>query len=113
MQTDQIFCLPVPEKAKRQHNFVAIPYNAHGLIPIAPGGPEPIIWTAFEPGPKDTDAPNEPQHTANLLQTQLATFEKSVVFPDEDEFASAIVQSHRKDEVAFHVKAHRGSKDGS
>jgi hypothetical protein len=109
---DQIFCLPVPEKTKRQHNFVAIPYNAHGLVPIAPGAPEPIIWTAFEPGPKDTEAPREPQHTADLLQKQLKPFGKSVVFPDEDEFASAIVQSHRKGEVAFHVKAHRGSKDG-
>jgi hypothetical protein len=102
----------VPEKAKRQHNFVAIPKNAHGLTPIAPGAPEPVIWTAFEPAAKDTDAPKEPQHTAELLNKQLKHFGKNVVFPDENEFASAIVQSHRKGEVAFHVKAHRGSKDG-
>jgi hypothetical protein len=110
--TDQIFCLPVPEKTKRQHNFVVIPNNAHGLLPIAAGAPEPIIWTAFEPAAKDTEAPKEPQHTAELLNKQLKPFGKRVVFPDETEFASAIQQSHRKGEVAFHVKAHRGSKDG-
>ena len=37
---------------------------------------------------------------------------KSVIFPTEDEFASAIPQSHRKGEKAFHVKAYKGSKDG-
>jgi hypothetical protein len=110
--SDQIFCLPVPEKTKRQHNFVVIPSASHGLMPLAPGAPDPIIWTAFEPSPKDTEAPKEPQHTASLLNKQLAVFGKSVVFPDEKEFASAIVQSHRKGEVAFHIKAHRGSKDG-
>jgi hypothetical protein len=91
---------------------VAIPNNAHGLTAIIPGAPEPIIWTAFEPAAKDTEAPKEPQHTADMLNKQLKPFGKSVVFPDEGEFASAIVQSHRKGEVAFHVKAHRGSKDG-
>ncbi|KAF2418241.1 Rtt106-domain-containing protein [Tothia fuscella] len=109
---DQIFCLPVPEKTKRQHNFVAIPYNAHGIVPVAPGAPEPIIWTAFEPGAKDVDAPKEPQHTAALLRKELRPFGKNVTFPDEEEFASAIVQSHRKGEAAFHVKGFRGSKDG-
>jgi len=37
---------------------------------------------------------------------------KQVITPDEKPFASAIVQSHRKGEKAFHVKAFRGSKEG-
>ena len=32
--------------------------------------------------------------------------------PNEDEFASAIPEAHRKSEKAYHVKAFRGSKDG-
>lgn len=58
-------------------------------------------------------ANEEPAYTANLLNTELAPFRKKVVFPAEKEFASAIVQSHRKEEKAFHVKAHRGAKDGT
>ena len=37
---------------------------------------------------------------------------KKVVVPSDAEFASAVPQSHRKGEKAWHVKAHRGSKDG-
>jgi hypothetical protein len=103
--TDQILTLPVPEKTKRQHNFVIIPSSTI----------EPIIWTVFEPSAKElaAGANEEPAHTANLLNKELKPFRKRVVFPDENEFASAIVQSHRKEEKAFHVKAHRGAKDGT
>lgn len=37
---------------------------------------------------------------------------KRLVLPTEDEFVSAIPESHRKNEKTYHVKAHRGSKDG-
>lgn len=102
---DQTLCLPVPEKTKRQHNFIIIPTSS---------ATEPIIWTIFEPTKRDLDAGanEEPAYTANLLDKELNSFSKKVVFPDENEFASAIVQSHRKEEKAFHVKAHRGAKDG-
>lgn len=36
-----------------------------------------------------------------------------VVRPDAQEFASAIPEAHRKGEKAYHVKAFRGSKDGT
>lgn len=36
----------------------------------------------------------------------------SVQEPSEATFHSALPQSHRKGEKAFHVKAHRGSKEG-
>jgi predicted nucleic-acid-binding protein len=39
---------------------------------------------------------------------------KAVVLePAENVFHSAIPQSHRKGEKAFHVKAHKGSKEGT
>jgi hypothetical protein len=75
---------------------------------------EPIIWTVFEPSKKELEAGanEEPAYTADLLNKELKSYKKKVVFPNENEFASAIVQSHRKEEKAFHVKAHRGAKDG-
>lgn len=109
---DQIFSMPVPEKTKRQHNFIILPTNAYGLLPVLLGAPGPILWTVFEPGPKDVDAPSEPAHTTALLNAQLAPFGKKVVFPDPNEFESAIKEPHRKSEAAYHVKAHLGAKDG-
>jgi hypothetical protein len=109
---DQVFALPVPDKAKKQHNFVVISKGGNGLLPLAPGAPEPIVWTAFEPGPKDVDAPAEPGHTVELINAQLAHVNKKVILPTSSEFESAIAQANRKGEPAYHVKAHRGSKDG-
>ena len=109
---DQVFALPVPEKAKKQQNFVVIPNGGNGLLPIAAGASEPIVWTALEPGPKDVDAPAEPQHTIDLLNAQLKHYGKKVILPISNEFESALPQASRKGEPAYHVKAHRGSKDG-
>lgn len=109
---DHIFALPVPEKPKKQYNFVVIPKGGHGLLPLAAGAPEPIIWTVFELGPKEIDAPPEPQTSIDLLNKQLASFSKTVTVPNSDEFASALPQANRKGEPAYHVKAHRGAKDG-
>lgn len=47
-----------------------------------------------------------------LINTALKPYKKYVVEPDKQEFASQIVQAHRKGDVAYHVKAFRGSKDG-
>ncbi|QDS76232.1 hypothetical protein FKW77_000231 [Venturia effusa] len=94
----------VPEKTRRQHSLVVMPTSS---------SIEPIVWTVLEPSNKELDAGanEEPVYTAALLNKELKMFHKNVVFPDEKEFASAIVQPHRKEEKAFHVKAHRGAKD--
>ncbi|CAN9469308.1 unnamed protein product [Alternaria alternata] len=96
---DQVFCLPIPEKAKKQHHFIVIPLHGDGVAPVPDelkaSPPEPIVWTFEEATGK------------NILGTG-----KEVVFPDADEFASAVPESHRKGEKAYHVKAHRGSKEG-
>lgn len=46
-----------------------------------------------------------------LLKTSKS--HTSVQEPIEGTFYSALPQSHRKGEKAFHVKAHRGSKEGT
>ncbi|KAF2461559.1 histone chaperone Rttp106-like-domain-containing protein [Lineolata rhizophorae] len=48
----------------------------------------------------------------DLLDERLKARGLKVVRPNEDVFASSIVQQHRKHEKAYHVKAFRGSKEG-
>jgi hypothetical protein len=50
--------------------------------------------------------------TMRSLNACMKGHGKNVIIPTEQEFASAIPQSHRKGEAAYHVKAHKGSKDG-
>ncbi|KAF2018249.1 Rtt106-domain-containing protein [Aaosphaeria arxii CBS 175.79] len=118
---DQIFCLPVPEKAKRQHNFIVLPVYGDGVNPLpedrkdAPP-PDPILWTFEEASGKNIiegeDPGPRPIASAINESVKSAGIRKQVVFPDPEEFVSAIVQSHRKGEKGYHVKAHRGSKEG-
>ncbi|GAB7348275.1 hypothetical protein MBLNU459_g6258t2 [Dothideomycetes sp. NU459] len=113
---EQIFCLPVPEKAQRQWNFVVF------ASPRTNGTEqEQIVWTMNEVAPTNmafADGWGPQEHdsqitcTIRTLNVCLGAFGKTVITPDESEFASAIPQSHRKGEKAYHVKAHRGSKDG-
>lgn len=111
---EQAFCLPVPEKAKRQHNFVIIPRGGDGLNAPTAGtaAPEPIVWTVMETGAKEEVAEPEPALTTRLLNEQLSRYDKTVAYPSDDEFASAIPPTGRPGEKSYHVKAHRGSKDG-
>ena len=120
--TEQVFCLPVPEKAQRQWNFVIF---ANETIDLKTGERAPdaeqIVWTmpetaaanikaadGFEPLPVDTYVTS----TIRSINTCIKSHGKGVIIPTEQEFASAIPQSHRKGEPAHHVKAHKGSKDG-
>jgi hypothetical protein len=117
---DQVFCLPVPEKAKKQHNFIVIPVHGDGVNPVPDelktSAPEPIVWTFEEAIGKnivegEDPGPGPMAEAIHHCLIQAGTG-KQVVFPDADEFASAIPESHRKGEKAYHVKAHRGSKEG-
>ncbi|KAF1960069.1 Rtt106-domain-containing protein [Byssothecium circinans] len=117
---DQVFCLPVPEKAKRQHNFIVLPVHGDGVNPVPDhlktSPPEPIVWTFEEATGKnivegEDPGPGPMAEAIHHCLIQAGTG-KAVIFPEPDEFQSAIPQSHRKGEKAFHVKAHRGSKEG-
>lgn len=118
---DQVFCLPVPEKAKKQHNFIVIPVHGDGVNPVPEelkaAAPEPIVWTFEEATGKnivegEDPGPGPMAEAIHHCLIQAGTG-KEVIFPDADEFASAIPESHRKGEKAYHVKAHRGSKEGT
>ncbi|KAL1612298.1 hypothetical protein SLS60_000522 [Paraconiothyrium brasiliense] len=117
---DQVFCLPVPEKAKRQHNFIVLPVHGDGVNPVPDhlksSPPEPIVWTFEEATGKnivegEDPGPSPMAEAIHHCLIQAGTG-KTVIFPDADQFESAIPQSHRKGEKAYHVKGHRGSKEG-
>lgn len=104
----------MPEKAKRQHSFVIISRGSDGLTAPAPGTatPEPLVWTVTETGPKEEVAESEPALTTRLLNEQLSKYGRAVIYPDNNEFASAIPPIGRPSEKSYHVKAHRRGKDG-
>jgi hypothetical protein len=120
---EQVFCLPIPGKQKRQHNFIVFPVNGDGVNPLpeqmkASSPPEPIQWTFEEATGKNIVEGEDPgpQPIADAINQCLAQAGArgiAVVFPDANEFASATREVHRPKEHAFHVKAHRGSKEGA
>lgn len=110
-----VFCLPVPDKAQAQYNFCVFSANSDGSIG------DQILWTVPDAAPKDgiiigvTAGQSGDTYRTILLPVinkALKRYKKHVVEPNKDDFASQIVQAHRKGETAFHVKAFRGSKDG-
>jgi hypothetical protein len=117
---DQVFCLPIPEKAKKQYHFIVIPTHGDGVNPVPEElkgtPPEPIVWTFEEATGKNIVEGEDPgpglmAEAIHHCLIQAGTG-KDVVFPTADEFSSAVPESHRKGEKAYHVKAHRGSKEG-
>lgn len=108
-------CLPVPEKAQSQYNFC--------VFADIPGdsASNQILWTVPDAAPKDgvyvggpSAQPGDTYRTllTSLINVALKTYNKRVIEPQSQEFASQIIQAHRKGETAFHIKAFRGSKDG-
>lgn len=119
---EQVFCLPVPEKATRQWNFVVF---SNQTLNLKSGDritdAEQIVWTMTETAPANIkaaegfaplDVDTYVTSTMRSLNACMQVHGKNVIIPTEQEFASAIPQSHRKGEAAYHVKAHKGSKDG-
>lgn len=107
--------LPVPEKNQKQYNFCLLPSTEKA------SSVEPIIWTVNH-GPlksckiEDPDlakiAPGPDDVLENALNHVLQKTGLQLTLPSEKEFASAIRESHRKSDIAYHVKAFRGSKEG-
>ncbi|KAI4753242.1 Rtt106-domain-containing protein [Aureobasidium sp. EXF-3400] len=119
---EQVFCLPVPEKATRQWNFVVF---ANQTLDLKSGDrvieAEQIVWTMTETAPANVKAADgfAPLDVDTYVTSAMRSLNacikghgKNVIIPTEQEFSSAIPQSHRKGEAAYHVKAHKGSKDG-
>lgn len=113
-QIDEVFCLPVPEKSQPQYNFCV-------LLNLTEGTNEQILWTIPRAIPKEgtvhppfdglsTDTYHS--HMVSIVNQALEKRESAVIVPTDKEFSSQLVQAHRKEEKAYHVKAFRGAKDG-
>ncbi|KAI7228004.1 hypothetical protein KC330_g8133 [Hortaea werneckii] len=117
-QIEHAFCLPVPDKQQRQCNFVLLPKSGA----VSPSGApcEQVMFTLNEVAPQEASSTEQKAEEGDTLvsiaerdiNAMLAKYGKKITGPTEKEFASAIPQSHRKGEKAWHVKAHRGSKEG-
>lgn len=112
----------MPEKATRQWNFVVF---ANQTLDLKSGDrvieAEQIVWTMTETAPANVKAADgfAPLDVDTYVTSAMRSLNacikghgKNVIIPTEQEFSSAIPQSHRKGEAAYHVKAHKGSKDG-
>jgi len=105
----------VPEKAQKQFNFCLLPSTG------TENAAEPIIWTVNDGPLKSCSIPSaQLQEVASstnrvledVLQFVMQRTGVEMTYPDDKEFASATPESHRKSDKAYHVKAHRGSKEG-
>lgn len=121
-------CVPVPEKAQRQYAFCVFPAPRGDGVGSASDGTaaaEPMVWTVPDTVPKNVSLGRDGQdgegarnggykdHVLRLLNgAGVEAAGRKVVEPEEREFASTLVHAHRKGEMAFHVGAFRGSKDG-
>lgn len=109
----------MPEKAQKQYNFCFLPSQTQ---PTDGAGTstEAVIWSINHGPLKSYQVHNEDLKAVvgseNVLENALdAVLQKGgnkLVYPTENEFVSALVESHRKTDKAYHVKAFRGSKDG-
>jgi hypothetical protein len=101
---DYAFCLPVPDRAKPQYNFVVIPK------PDIPNV-EAIVLTAPEANSKAPNAQQGPDAITQNLNSQLGKFGKQVISPSDAEFVSQ--PSSTKGIKTYGIRAHRGSKEGT
>ncbi|OIW25569.1 Rtt106-domain-containing protein [Coniochaeta ligniaria NRRL 30616] len=128
---EHALCLPVPEKAAVQHNYVLFPRGSYLPSPKASNASspdlEPLVFTVSAAAPKPNTvsgamagvaASVSDSYTA-LFEWALTTFLRSggntttaIITADARVFHSAARQPFRPSEKAVHVKAFRGSKDG-
>ncbi|KAL2075957.1 hypothetical protein VTL71DRAFT_900 [Oculimacula yallundae] len=128
---EYVFCLPVPEKTQKQHNYILFPRNStitpSRPVTGAPPIPEPLVFTVPDAAPKSGTISGQDAAAAAAVSddnktlfswaitTRLKAAGKSsikITQADERIFASELKQPHRPGEKAVHVKGFRGSKDG-
>ena len=119
--TDYVCCLPVPDKAARQWNFCIFPASSDGL---SGSTADALVFTIPDGAPKTASGDMlGAGHDTSTYRSLLVDLFNAVLKPSkarisaveepkEAVFFSTIPQSHRKGEKAFHIKAHRGSKEG-
>lgn len=107
---DYCICLPVPEKAQPQYSFCVLPTSGDDQLLFSVPG------TKIRPEAVHSDqSVDEEQSYKDVVISMLSKRMKKtkVIQPNEKDFSSTIAQAHRKGEKAVHVKAFRGSKDGT
>jgi hypothetical protein len=128
---EHIFCLPVPEKTQKQHNYILFPRHStlHPSKPIpgVPPPPEPLVFTIPDSAPKPGCVGGSLAATAAAVGDEYKTLfnwaistrlkeagkgKVKIVEADPKIFASEQRQAHRPSEKAVFVKGFRGSKDG-
>ena len=106
-----------------QYNFCFFPLHGDGVtVSETNSAAEQMMWTVPITTPKPgvfegKIHPKEEEPYKSVLQRHLnellKPLGKEVIEPNEKEFISKTVQAYRKGEKAVHVKAFRGSKDGT
>lgn len=116
---DQIgyaFKLPVPEKAQKQWNYVILCKPNLTLEPLlwtVPDGPIKIAYNQkTDPVDAKESASNSITDLDEVLSEALKQVDLQLIQPEDEQFVSTLHESHRKQDSCYHVKAHRGSKDG-
>jgi len=113
-----ITCLPVPDKAAKQWNFCVFTKNSEGF---GERMGEVWVWTINDGLLKNVSGKAmdgiQPENCdfRALITSTLNNHLRGglqVIEPNLDVFRSTLVQSHRKTEISYHVKAHRGTKEG-
>ncbi|ORY64506.1 uncharacterized protein BCR38DRAFT_342747 [Pseudomassariella vexata] len=123
------FCVPVPEKAQLQYNYILFPRGSclSSLSKAATAGDaEPLVFTvsAGAPAPSSIGGPNAGA-ASSVADTYRGLMDWAIgkcleassntvklVAADPAKFHSMVKQPHRPNEKAVHVKAFRGAKDG-
>lgn len=113
----------MPEKAQAQYNFCVFPLHGDGVTASeSSSAAEQMLWTVPITTPKpgtfegEIHVEEEGSYKSvllRLLNQRLKRIGKEVIEPNEKEFVSQTGQAYRKGEKAVHVKAFRGSKDGT
>ncbi|KAL8996417.1 MAG: hypothetical protein Q9169_004065 [Polycauliona sp. 2 TL-2023] len=102
-------CLPVPERPQPQYSFCILPASGDNqLLFNVPG--TTIKVQAVQSDLTVDEEKSYKDVAMGMLNKRLKKIK--VIEPNVKDFASTIVQAHRKGEKAVHVKAFRGSKDG-
>jgi len=109
--------VPVPEKATPSFNFIIVPHvpatSSFSKQPL-----ETLVFSVSTKPPKDTtyreplENDNYALYIERALNSALSGNGLQVTVPTSDEFESKTPQGRRKGERLWHVRAHRGSKDG-
>lgn len=118
-QIEEVFTMPVPDKAARQTYFGIVPKL--GAVSTTGAPVEQILFTLADSSPSSsvakpygaiTEDDTQVSLTEKALGALLAPYGKHITKPKAAEFASSRPQPHRKGERGYHVNAYRGSKEG-